>query len=802
MPDDWSTVALTKAVDNGLLNGYKINGKTYIQGQNPMTRAEMAAVISRTFGANVKADLSGAVDIVAEEWYANEMAKAVKMKAFSMDTKIRPNDNITREEAFVVLARVFKIEGSDDNNLTLNIFSDENQISGWAKRELKGMVEAGYIKGSHGKLFPLAAISRAEFAVVMDNLVKQYITEPGIITEVVSSGNVLVRSPGVTLKNLTVKGDLIIADGVGEDEAILEGVKVKGKTIVRGGGVNSLIIRGDTNIGKVILSKTTGDLRVIVEGDTDIKTLYVDDGSQDVILQGIVGFMEIAGDNITVRAELSMKDRVLITGNNSFVIFEDVIIGDTLLPASGGRNPGGGRNPAPIPVSVSCISLNPTEMILTAGGIKKIAVTINPSNATNQNIVWSSGDISVATVDQDGLVTGVTIGATTINVTSADNSSILGTSRITVGYYVENVEQLKSAIENAVNGDAIILAAGEYQLTETLEITKSIQIIGPQANVAPRGSEPASRTVDNNEAILTGDKGDTSDPISKKAAIDANWLDSIFKIKANNVVINGLTVERTKNSLISATTTDNLTGLQIINNIVRQGRGNEGIKVQKAINPLIENNYIKDIRFGGDAIEVIEGTGFRIINNEIDGCDSENGTIRVKNKIGGEAGIVQNNLIKNTRGHFAITAYEGNGNITIDNNIIKSADTGGIFIYKNQSVSEDNLTIIDITNNTIDNYGTSPASVSVIDSKKNYLIEAASAISVSFNLNPGIQPKVTIRGNTTTNGASGIPVLAFGGGTPDDGAKPTDLSNITVSGNNFDTALIKNIKITGTAISI
>ena len=47
MPDDWSTAALQSAVDNGLLNG--ANGM--IMPEENLTRAQMAAVINRAFGA-------------------------------------------------------------------------------------------------------------------------------------------------------------------------------------------------------------------------------------------------------------------------------------------------------------------------------------------------------------------------------------------------------------------------------------------------------------------------------------------------------------------------------------------------------------------------------------------------------------------------------------------------------------------------------------------------------------------------------------------------------------------------------
>jgi hypothetical protein len=369
----------------------------------------------------------------------------------------------------------------------------------------------------------------------------------------------------------------------------------------------------------------------------------------------------------------------------------------------------------------------------------------------------------------------------------------------------QTVELLKKAVqEDADDGDAIVLRAGRYELDETLVITKSIKILGPQANVDPRPSTNSSRTDDNNEAVLTGDKGDESDPASQQEAKDAGWLASIFEIRANDVVINGLTLERTYNHIIYSQTADptggddrayDITGLQILNNIVRHGRGNEGIKIGRSINALVQYNYVHDILYRGDAIEAYDVKGFRILDNEIDGCSSENGNIRVSNRAGGEPGIIRGNIIKNTDYHFAINVEDGNGDIIIDNNLIENAKAGGIFVYKNKSISEENPTLIEITNNIIDNYATDP--VQGTNYRETYLRESASAIAVSYNLREGVQPVVSITGNTTSNGAEGKPVLAFGGGTTDASAIPTDLSRITVSGNVFDNPYIKYIKTSG-----
>lgn len=78
------------------------------------------------------------------------------------------------------------------------------------------------------------------------------------------------------------------------------------------------------------------------------------------------------------------------------------------------------EEPAILPVPTMGVYLNRTELTLTAGGDAELLVaTIEPPNATDQNIIWSSSDETVATVD-DGLVTPLTKGTSTIIVTTVD----------------------------------------------------------------------------------------------------------------------------------------------------------------------------------------------------------------------------------------------------------------------------------------------------------------------------------------------------------------------------------------------
>lgn len=246
-PNDWSQGAMIAAVENGLLGGV---GDGRIAPRGEVTRAQMAAIINRAFGAEKQASLSSYSDVAADAWYAVDMAKAVQMGTFSGTGNglLEPDRAITREEAFSVLARAFALEAGDDSSLAS--FSDGAQVSSWAKGSVSAMVAAGYVNGSDGnRLNPQQSITRAEFAAVMSNLVAQYIDADSTLNRSLEiDGNVIVRG-NVDLSGYTINGDIIIADEAAN--VTLDGVTVNGRLVVRGAS-DSLTISDSTANGVII----------------------------------------------------------------------------------------------------------------------------------------------------------------------------------------------------------------------------------------------------------------------------------------------------------------------------------------------------------------------------------------------------------------------------------------------------------------------------------------------------------------------------------------------------------------------
>lgn len=249
-PMDWSSEAMTAAVENGLFIG---NGNKLIEPGRNLKRAELAALVTRAFGVTITADIGHFDDVNSGDWYYNAVSKSLQMGAMSgtSASTFEPEKSITREEVFTVLARILCLESND---LTvLDRFYDKNEISDWAQPSVAGLVANGYIDGyPDGTIQPKANMTRAEVAQLFHNLFKTYIDASGYHTYVASEGSVIVRVPGAHIENVVINGDLIIADGVGAGEFDLKNVTVTGRILVRGGE------------GKVTFASTTVGNGVVV----------------------------------------------------------------------------------------------------------------------------------------------------------------------------------------------------------------------------------------------------------------------------------------------------------------------------------------------------------------------------------------------------------------------------------------------------------------------------------------------------------------------------------------------------------
>ena len=253
--DEGLKVAIENAVANGILSGYE-DGT--VRPDAKITRAEMASIITRACGATVEADISEFSDVPADSWFYSAFAKAYYMGAFSGDDQMHmnPQNNITFQECFTVLSRVFYLlapfeyipadkfehldELEDDNHIAidnrlydasvLNDYADGASVAKWAKSYVAGIVLHGGWNGENGNLTPTDYISRGQFAIVMNNLFQNYIDEPGTYTEL-PAGNTIIRANDVILDGVNTDYDILIADSVEQSGVVVNNVKAKNFTV-------------------------------------------------------------------------------------------------------------------------------------------------------------------------------------------------------------------------------------------------------------------------------------------------------------------------------------------------------------------------------------------------------------------------------------------------------------------------------------------------------------------------------------------------------------------------------------------
>ena len=267
----WYAEAVSAAVDNGLLYG---KSATVIDPNGDMTRAEMAAIINRSFGCYKAADISQYKDVSKSKWYYKDVALAVQMGTYNgrSSSSMAPDAPITRQEAMTVVARALELDYDAYAKTDLSAFSDRSEISNWALPYVRAMIGADYIHGRGKILAPLDNITRSEFAQIFYNIIGTYIVSKGTYDKDIK-GSVLIRTDDVELKNLTVDGDLIIGCGAADGKVTLDNVTVTGRLLVWGGGTKAVYCNNGTNMSTVVVARVDDAVKVIYDRDSTLAVI-------------------------------------------------------------------------------------------------------------------------------------------------------------------------------------------------------------------------------------------------------------------------------------------------------------------------------------------------------------------------------------------------------------------------------------------------------------------------------------------------------------------------------------------------
>ncbi|BBH21554.1 hypothetical protein Back11_28990 [Paenibacillus baekrokdamisoli] len=275
----WAERQLTEWLDKGMIRGFPDGS---LRPDQSITRGELAALINRAFGFEA-ADSVSFTDMTKENWAYRDMTIAVKagyLQGYG-NGGIGAGIAVSRQEAAVVIARLLQLDLTL-NAVTAEAYTDADQIAAWSKGAIGAASAGKLMKGyTDGSFKPKSLITRAEMVVVLDRVMAENISTfekagtygPAVGTKVIK-GDVIINVPGVTLRNMTISGNLLVAEGVGEGDAFLDNVTVKGTTTVKGGGASSVHFN-NSELNIVRIEKTSGGVRVVLEGKTTVIEMII-----------------------------------------------------------------------------------------------------------------------------------------------------------------------------------------------------------------------------------------------------------------------------------------------------------------------------------------------------------------------------------------------------------------------------------------------------------------------------------------------------------------------------------------------
>lgn len=158
----WAQSVIEKWSDKGVIQGYE--GK--FNPDDSIIRGDMAVILNKLMSYTQKGE-NNFSDLDDNAYFAESVLKLNKAEImFGADGFVRPRDYITREEAFVMLDRVYNFTGSSESTG----FEDEAEISDWAKKAILAMCENKIINGRDGKINPKSNITRAEIIQLLENI--------------------------------------------------------------------------------------------------------------------------------------------------------------------------------------------------------------------------------------------------------------------------------------------------------------------------------------------------------------------------------------------------------------------------------------------------------------------------------------------------------------------------------------------------------------------------------------------------------------------------------------------------------
>ncbi|MGN7413044.1 carbohydrate binding domain-containing protein [Paenibacillus sp. SAF-068] len=410
----WSQSAVTRLQDLNLLKGY--TDGTFKPNQ-VISRAEFVMILDRAFGFSGHAERGSYADLSSDDWYHDVMVRANGSGIIEGTDRehLSPKQPISRQDAAVMVDRAFQLSRTANEDSEPLQFQDADDISSYSKKALTYLVNENMIKGFQGKLNPKAPITRAETAELLSAMIADVKSAPGIYESRVD-GNFIINSTDVTLKNTVIKGNLLLAEGIGEGTVVLQGVTVTGSVIIKGGGSHSIDI-SNSKLNRVVVDKRGEPVRVAITEENTIQEIVVMEQSiLEISSESLIDSMNIHAEANQTRVDTKGTIQQLSVDANDVVINGEKVkqglrtsmTGEVQQPVS--SQPGGSTSGANTPTQSTPGEQTPSNPSIPSnpGGEKPVPATTIPND--QWELVWndefngSAIDASKWTVQDTGLV--------------------------------------------------------------------------------------------------------------------------------------------------------------------------------------------------------------------------------------------------------------------------------------------------------------------------------------------------------------------------------------------------------------
>lgn len=163
----WATQHIYTAIEKNILE--PLDRGTF-GADVSITRGEIVYAIVKALGLSADAG-DGFADVPATDKYFNEITIAKNLGIVNgVDgSNFLPDAHITRQDMSVVIYNALKVKGGEMQQMT-DVFSDDAEISGYARGAVYALAGAGFLKGRDTGFAPLANMTRAETAVLLSRV--------------------------------------------------------------------------------------------------------------------------------------------------------------------------------------------------------------------------------------------------------------------------------------------------------------------------------------------------------------------------------------------------------------------------------------------------------------------------------------------------------------------------------------------------------------------------------------------------------------------------------------------------------